>query len=282
MNILTFDIEDWFHILDNPSTRNENEWLHFPSRIEKNMDLIFETLRKSNQKATFFCLGWIAEKYPEIVKKIIKSGFEIGSHSYNHKLVYEQTPAEFKNDLLRSVAILEDLTGSKIRYYRAPGFSIRKDCLWALEILAEAGIEVDFSIFPAQRVQGGMPILNKNGPLIINYRGLFIKELPINYRKIAGIKVVFSGGGFFRFLPYNLIGLLAQESDYLMSYFHPRDFDPGQPRLKDLKRFKYFKSYVGLSKTKEKFDFWLEDYSFVDVTSAVDSINWNDIEIINF
>jgi polysaccharide deacetylase family protein (PEP-CTERM system associated) len=282
MRILTFDIEDWFHILDNKATRDEHSWDVFPSRIHKNMDLIFEILNRYNQKATFFCLGWIAEKNPELIRRIVNNGFEIGSHSYSHQLIYEQNPYDFKKDLVRSISVLEDLSGGKVKYYRAPGFSIRKDCFWAFEILAEAGIEIDCSIFPARRNHGGISSFKPAAPTIIDYQGCRIKELPVSVMKISGMKMIFSGGGYFRIFPYWLIKQLVWNSDYLMSYFHPRDFDPGQPRLQNMMPSRYFKTYVGLSGATDKINSLLRDFSFLNVTDAADSIDWNSVEIIKF
>jgi peptidoglycan/xylan/chitin deacetylase (PgdA/CDA1 family) len=127
MNILTFDIEEWFHILDNESTKTINQWKNYEVRIHSNMERIFLLLEKHNQKATFFCLGWIAETYPEIIRKIVNRGYELGSHTRMHQLIYKQTPKEFASDLNFSVKTLEDITGQKVKYFRAPGFSIRKD-----------------------------------------------------------------------------------------------------------------------------------------------------------
>ena len=134
MNILTFDIEEWFHILDNSSTKTINEWSNFESRIHVNMERLFLILEKADQKATFFCLGWIAETYPEIIRQIVDKGYEIGSHTRMHQLVYEQNPEEFRKDVDHSIKTLEDISGQKVKYFRAPGFSIREDNKWAFEI----------------------------------------------------------------------------------------------------------------------------------------------------
>ncbi|MDP3443870.1 MAG: polysaccharide deacetylase family protein, partial [Ignavibacteria bacterium] len=157
MNILTFDIEEWFHLLDNESTKTIHEWKNYEVRIHENMERIFAILEKTNSKATFFCLGWIAETYPEVIKEIVARGYEIGTHTSMHQLIYEQTPKEFSIDLEHSVKTLEDLTGQKVKYFRAPGFSITENEKWAFEILVEQGIEVDSSIFPAARAHGGFP-----------------------------------------------------------------------------------------------------------------------------
>ena len=128
MNILTFDVEEWFHILDNDSTRSEKEWSKFEYRLEANLDRIFSLLDEHNQKATFFCLGWVAKEFPQLIRRIHESGYEIASHSYRHQLAYEQSHHEFRHDLENSINSLEDITGSKVRSYRAPGFSLTCLC----------------------------------------------------------------------------------------------------------------------------------------------------------
>ena len=152
MNILTFDFEDWFHILDNESTKDPKHWETFPYRVEANTDRILEALSRHGLKAVFFCLGWMAERHADVVKRIDALGHEIGSHSYAHQLIYEQSPEAFTQDLQRSVSILEDLTSKKVRSYRAPGFSLTKDTPWVFEALCAAGIESDFSVFPLERL----------------------------------------------------------------------------------------------------------------------------------
>src|SRR5690606_17642356 len=137
MNILTFDIEDWFHLLDVKATQHEADWLKYPSRIHQNMDTIFRILETKNQKATFFCMGWIARKYPEVSRRIHGAGHEIATHSDLHQLAYEQSQAGFRADLERSIGTLEDAIGQKIRAYRAPGFSFKHENRWVFEILAE-------------------------------------------------------------------------------------------------------------------------------------------------
>jgi polysaccharide deacetylase family protein (PEP-CTERM system associated) len=281
MNILTFDIEDWFHILDNESTRTEKEWGNFDSRIHRNMEVIFEILGRNSQKATFFCLGWIAEKYPDIIRSISDNGFELGSHSHLHQLVYEQSIRNFKADLIKSIDTLEQISGRKIRYYRAPGFSIGKINSEVFEILARSGIEVDCSVFPASRQHGGFPTFGTCNPSLIRYNGITIKELPMSYYKIAGASLIFSGGGYFRVIPYNIIKNLTMKSDYVMSYFHPRDFDNGQPVIKELSLFRKFKSYYGLGRSITKFNRYITDFQFVDINTAVKLINWDKVKIID-
>lgn len=180
MNILTIDIEEWFHILDHESTKGVEQWSRYESRIEQNVDRILEILDRKKVKATFFCMGWIAEKYPEVIRKISEQ-YEIGSHTELHQLVYQQNPKLFKEDLVRSVSRLEELSGKKVSCFRAPGFSITENTKWAFEILVEHGIEIDCSVFPAARAHGGFPSYSAPKPSIIQYNGIQIKELPINY-----------------------------------------------------------------------------------------------------
>lgn len=194
MNILTFDVEDWFHILDNESTKTVNEWSNYEARIHQNMEKILDFLDESDQKATFFCLGWIAEKYPEVIREIDKRGFEVGSHTYMHQLIYEQSRDVFREDLQASIHILEDTIGKKVKSFRAPGFSLTSDVLWAFDELIEAGIEYDSSVFPAKRAHGGISQFSVREPHLIKYNGSEIKEFPINVHKFFNQKIVFSGG----------------------------------------------------------------------------------------
>ena len=280
MNILTFDIEEWFHILDNDSTKTVREWSNYEIRIHANMDKIFDLLDKSNQKATFFIVGWIAEKYPEVVKKIDESGYEIGSHTHMHQLMYEQTRKEVREDLQKSIGILESITGKKVKAFRAPGFSITEKNKWVFEILAENGITHDSSIFPAGRAHGGFPSYAKAEPSIIDLNGYQIKEFPINTASILYNKWIYSGGGYFRLTPYNMIRYWTESSDYIMTYFHPRDFDPDQPMIKDLSIIRKFKSYVGLSNCMNKLEKWTDEFQFTDLEEADKSIDWSSVPII--
>ena len=280
MNILTFDIEEWFHILDNKSTKTEKQWLNYESRIHKNMETIFKIIDKKKLKPTFFVVGWIAEKYPEIIQKITNRGIEIGSHTHLHQLIYENDEKAFHNDVEKSIKILEDCSGKKVRCFRAPGFSITEKNKWAFDILYNLGIEIDSSIFPANRSHGGLPSFNTKYPSLISYEGALIREFPINYYSFLNSKIIFTGGGYFRLLPYSLIKKLTFKSDYIMSYFHPRDFDHDQPIIKDLSTFRKFKSYVGIKNCKFKLEKWLEDFQFINLDDANSSINWENTKII--
>ena len=280
MNILTFDIEEWFHILDNDSTKTEKQWAKYESRIHSNMERILELLSQKNQKATFFCLGWIAEKYPEIIKEIDVQGHEIGTHSHMHQLVYEQTPKNFKKDLDRSIKLLEDRIGKKINAYRSPGFSLKKECMWAFDIMLELGIDTDCSIFPAFRSHGGIPDLSIKQPFIIQSNGSLIKEFPMSVYNISGLRLVFSGGGYFRLLPYSIIRRMIKKESYVMSYFHPRDFDLEQPVINGLSPLRRFKSYYGLSSSLQKLEKLLTEFKFIPLSEASLHVHWGNVEKI--
>ncbi len=274
MNILTFDIEEWFHILDNASTRTETEWSRYESRIHQNMDRIFQLLDETNCRATFFCLGWVADKYPDVIRRIDAAGYEVATHSYAHQLAYEQTPAEFTDDLTRSIRVLQDVTGKPIRSYRAPGFSIKFLNRWVFPALLENGIEVDCSVFSARRAHGGDAAFGITAPSMIEVDGQLLKEFPINTVRLAGQDVIFSGGGYFRLFPYPMLHRFTQQSPYVMTYFHPRDFDASQPVIPGLSLPRRFKSYYGLNGCWPKLHRLLTNFEFIDLAEADRRVDW--------
>ena len=280
MNILTFDVEEWFHILDNNSTKTEVDWAKYPSRIHENMERIFQLLEETNQQATFFCLGWVARKHPDIIRAISNRGFEIATHSDLHQLAYEQSRSEFKNDLETSIKALEDITGKKIRAYRAPGFSIKQENKWVFEVLIENGIEVDCSVFPAKRSHGGFEQFGVAEPCWIDIDGHRLKEFPINTVNGLGKSLIFSGGGYFRLIPYPILQQLTKRSNYVMTYFHPRDFDANQPIIEELSRLRKFKSYYGLSGCLDKLKELMTDFPFIDLATAEQLVNWDQAKIV--
>jgi polysaccharide deacetylase family protein (PEP-CTERM system associated) len=280
MNILTFDVEDWFQILDNESTKNEKEWLQLESRIEQNMERIFTLLDKNSQQATFFCLGWVARKYPWLLKRIDAAGFEIATHSDMHQLAYEFNKREFRADLQRSIGSIEEAIGKKVRAYRAPGFSLMRKNRWVFEELAEQGIEIDCSVFPAKRAHGGYAEFGYAEPAYIELYGKKIKEFPINTYPVLGKNMIFSGGGYFRLLPYPVIRFMMARSPYVMSYLHPRDFDPEQPMIEGLSALRKFKSYYGLKGAYAKLEKMIEEFSFVDLNTADLAVDWDAARVI--
>ena len=281
MNILTFDIEEWFHLLECEMTADEKNWGNFECRIFENTERILDFLDLTNQRATFFCLGWIARKYPQIIRSIDSYGHQIGAHSDLHKLAYKQSKEEFINDLKVCVESIEKITGKKVNSYRAPGFSLKKENKWIFEELINLGIIYDSSIFPVKRAHGGFHEFPFQEPCIIKVSGNIIKEFPINTVSLLGRQIIFSGGGYFRLLPYNLIQYLVKNTNYMMTYFHPRDFDANQPVIENLNFLKKFKSYYGLKNSFSKFSKLIDENEFFSLEEADKNINWEKVKSIH-
>ncbi len=280
MIILTFDLEDWFHILDCSQTKTEQEWKRYRPRIHSNTERILRLLDEKERKATFFCLGWIAREYPEVIRSISDAGHEIASHSMMHQLVYTQNRKAFKEDVTQSIRLLEDLSGKAVRAYRAPGFSITRDALWAFDILHEVGITVDCSVFPLPHSHGGFPGLEVSGPFVLEQNGYHLKMFPMSYVKVGFRRLAVSGGGYFRLMPWFLISYFLGKKSYSMTYFHPRDFDPDQPRIPGLSAVRHFKSYVGLRSSFDKLARLLDEPECCDLEAAVDRIDWQQVPIL--
>lgn len=268
--ILTVDLEDWFHLLDHSQTQSPESWELFSPRIENNTLDLLNLFEKHKVTATFFVLGWIAEQYPDLVRDIVKRGHHIGTHSHYHQLAYEQTPLEFEADLCMSLESINKACGVWPTSYRAPGFSIGKTNLWAFDVLVKNGITEDCSVFPARRAHGGLKEFPVDQPCLINsYDGLELLCFPMTTGSFLGTRFVFSGGGYFRFIPHFLLSNLFEYNDYVMTYFHPRDFDPDQPKLHGLSALRRFKSYYGLKSAKQKLDMILTNFQFCDLRTAI-------------
>lgn len=259
-NALTIDVEDYFMVSAFEPMVPKSDWTKYPLRALGSTRLILDILKESDVKATFFVLGWIAERHPELVRSIHDEGHEVASHGYHHQLLYDLTPEQFRKDIRESKRVLEGACGARVIGYRAPSFSIVKDTQWALDILREEGFKYDSSIMPAPHARGGMEGAN---PAPHERQGLV--ELPMSTLKFAGKDLPFSGGGYFRFFPYWLVrhGLKQCNGRGLpgVTYFHPWEFDPAQPRLKG-RRADEFKHYVNLDKTESKFRRMLKDFPF--------------------
>ena len=273
MNILTFDIEDWYNC---DFISRDFEWDKWEYRVDKTLIPLLDELDRRRLKGTFFCLGWLADHHPDIIHEIARRGHQLGCHSYQHELTFRFTLDEFIADTLRAKQLIEDAAGVKVEAFRAPGFSIMKDNTWALEAVADMGFRYDCSMFPAHHDYGGMPSYGKGEPKLIRLSdGRTIKEFPINIHYLHNKPLLFYGGGFFRFFPYWLIHRWASQTNYMMTYFHPRDFDTGQPVVKGLPLQRRFKSYVGISGAMKKWKRLLDDFSFCNVEQADQQIDWN-------
>ena len=271
---LSFDIEDWFHLVDIPELEDISTWDLRPSIVEEKTDLILSIVDQFEVKATFFVLGWIAKKYPKISKKIVEAGHELGTHSYWHRRVYELTQDIFYKDLKLSIDVLQDQTGVKVNGFRAPSFSIKPGTEWAFDVIKEVGLTYDASLFPASRGHGGYPCPLE--PHIINRSDFSIPELPMSIYKTGQVSIPFSGGGYLRVLPYFLIdqGFQSFEKKGLpvVVYLHPRDFAADQP-IVSMPIHRRFKSYVGLSTTENKLRNLLRNYDFTSCREVLKYCN---------
>jgi len=281
MKILTFDVEEWFHILDHDTIKNENSWNNLNYRLDSNIDKVLEVLQRNNQKATFFCLGWLTKNHSHIIKRLDSLGYEVATHSDLHQLVYEQKISEFDLDLERSIKSLEDIIGKKVRAYRAPGFSLKEDNRWVFDILVKYGIEIDCSIFPAKRAHGGFHTFPHMEPVIIESNHGKLKEFPMSMDRILLKNIVYSGGGYFRFFPYKIIRYFMHKSSYSMTYFHPHDFDEHRPVIDDLSPIRKFKATVGLKQALEKMELLIKEFEFLDLEEAVKRVNWDKVNVVS-
>jgi len=258
-SIFSVDVEDWFHILDIPGGPAIEEWGSLPSHVEKNFRHLLDIFSESEVRVTCFFLGWIAERFPHLVKEAAAAGHEIASHGYSHRLVYEQGCDEFHDDVRRARLLLEDISGQAVIGYRAPGFSTTEQTPWFFDALTSAGYEYDSSVFPAARGHGGMRD-GRRDPHRVN-DGLL--EFPITVANLMGRRMCFFGGGYLRLFPYWLIYRMAQqvlaEGRPVVFYIHPREIDPGHPRLA-MSRQRQFKSYVNLETTETKLRRILRDF----------------------
>ncbi len=269
-NFLTVDVECWFHAYNMRPVAPKCSWHTLPAGIEGNMEKLLELLRAHEVKATFFVLGWVADRYPEVVRMIDREGHEIGTHGYHHDLITEMTPAAFEDDLLRSLEAISKHTSQRIRGHRASNFSVVASTLWSLEILARHGLQYDSSIFPIARKRYGMPDWGNRNPHWLNLAGgRKLIELPMSTMRVAGRQMPVAGGGYLRLYPsqvterfiaqQNLRGLPA------MVYLHPWELDPAQTR-RALGLVEGFQHYVNLDTTEWKLNRLLQRFDFGSVS----------------
>jgi polysaccharide deacetylase family protein (PEP-CTERM system associated) len=272
LHALSFDIEDWFHIVDIPGLEDPATWTGRESLVERRTDEVLAALAEKHVRATFFILGWIADRHPALVRRIAEAGHELGSHSYWHRRVYTLDPAEFREDTLRSLDAIEAACGVRPKGYRAPSFSILRGTEWALDVLLDCGIEWDASLFPAPRGHGGYPCTDEPHLFDALPSGRRIPELPLGVMRVAGRGLCFSGGGYMRLLPGWLIdrGFAQFERRGLpvVVYLHPRDFAPDCPRV-PMPLHRKFKCYVGMASTMPKLKSLLARHRFAPCSDVL-------------
>ena len=254
VNALTVDVEDYYHVSGFDRCVSRADWDSIAPRLAIGTERILDTLDRAGVRATFYVLGWVAERQPSMVRAIRASGHEIGCHSHGHRLIYEMTPEEFRADTRRSLDVLEDTIGEAVTLYRAPSFSITRKSEWALDILIEEGIRVDSSIYPVHHDRYGIP----GTPLVphrITRPSGSIWEYPPPVCPVWGWPVPVGGGGYLRLYPYSVTrGLLERinaEGRPFAAYLHPWELDPEQPRIRCGWKQR-FRHYVGLQRTASR------------------------------
>jgi polysaccharide deacetylase family protein (PEP-CTERM system associated) len=245
---MTIDVEDYFHVSVFDRTVPRADWAAMESRVASNTERLLDLFDAHDVRGTFFVLGWVAERHPDLVRSIARRGHELASHGYGHRLVYEQPPDVFRDDVRRSKALIEDLSGRRVNGYRAPSFSVTERSLWALDVLLEEGYRYDASIFPIRHDRYGIPDAPR-WPHAMARQGGSLFEVPGSTVRVGGHNLPVAGGGYFRILPYawtrwGIRRLNRVEGQPAVFYLHPWEIDPGQPRLPAslLGRFRHYRN----------------------------------------
>jgi polysaccharide deacetylase family protein (PEP-CTERM system associated) len=265
------DVEDYYHVLAFAGFIDPSRWGNFPSRVAASTGKILDLLARASVRATFFVLGWVAERQPELVRAIDAAGHEVGCHSYWHRLIYRQTLEEFRQDLCRSRDVLQDIIARPVTAYRAPCFSITRESLWALDVLVEEGFTTDSSIYPTFHDRYGIPDAPA-GPHRIDRPAGSLWELPPPVYRKWGYPLPVGGGGYFRLYPYWLtrhcLRAINAHGRPFVAYLHPWEVDPEQPRL-PAGRLTRFRHYVGLRRTEGRLARLLVDFRLGTVADVV-------------
>ena len=278
VNAFTVDVEDYFQVSAFENDINRRDWDSIESRVSSNTMRILDLLSQHNIKGTFFVLGWIAERFSDLVKRIDNEGHEIACHGYSHKLIYNQSKNEFRDETIRAKNILEDITQKPVNGYRAASYSITNESIWALDILAEAGFTYDSSVFPVIHDRYGIPDAQKMPHIISGSSGNELVEFPLSIYKILNYSLPVSGGGYFRLYPYSFtkfaLSSLNKNDQSFAFYLHPWEIDPGQPRISTnfLSRFRH---YNNLDRCEERLTKLLKDFEFSRMDKVLESYGFN-------
>lgn len=277
---MTVDVEDYYQVAAFFGVVKPEDWEQWPSRVEANTDRLLTLFDEAGIKITFFILGWVAERHPELVKRIQAEGHEIASHGYSHQLIYNQTPEVFREETSRSKQILEDITGNAVTGYRAASYSITRQSLWALDILAELGFTWDSSIFPTRHDNYGIPGSPEEPYRIITRNGSELTEFPLTTAKVMGQAVPAAGGGYFRQYPYALSRWLFQKASDggrkpQIFYLHPWEIDPEQPRIPNASWFSRFRHYTNLHRCLPRLERMIDDFPFGTMSESLGTVTLN-------
>ena len=272
VNAMSVDVEDYFHVSVFDGVVPRHRWEQLESRVSANTDRLLAIFEEAGIHATFFVLGWVVERYPDLVRRIVGHGHELASHGYAHRLVYDQTPAAFREDVRKSKGLLEDAGGRLVGGYRAPSYSVTPRSLWALDILIEEGYWYDASIFPIMHDRYGIPVSARH-PYAVQRRGGTLAEVPASTVRVASCNLPIGGGGYFRIFPYawtrwGISRVNQVEHRPAVFYLHPWEIDPEQPRL-PVGLVGRFRHYRNLVKTEERLRSLLRDFRFGPVRDLV-------------
>lgn len=273
-NAMSVDVEDYFHVAALSEAISRDDWDSMNARVDANTRRLLDLFDRSRTSATFFVLGWVAERHPALVREISDRGHEVACHGFSHKLVYQQSPEEFREETRRSKAILEDLAGQPVEGYRAASYSITLQSLWALDILCEEGFVYDSSIFPVRHDLYGMPGAQRFPHMLRAPGGAEIAEFPPSTARLFGQNLPAAGGGYFRLYPYPLSRWLIHrvneiEKQPTVFYLHPWEVDPEQPQV-DVGWKSRFRHYNNLEKCEARLGQLLNDFRFTTVRHVLE------------
>ena len=261
-NAMTVDVEDYFHVTAFADSLDRSRWGSLESRVERNTLHLLELFARHDVRITFFVLGWVAQRFPALIRELQRAGHEIACHGMTHELIYKQSPGTFRQETHAAKALLEELTGTKVRGYRAATYSITAQSLWALDILEELGFEYDSSVFPVRHDLYGIPGASRRPFRVASGR---LVEIPLTTVNVAGQSLPCAGGGYFRLLPYAFfrwaLGRVNAEGLPAVFYLHPWEIDPQQPRIGASWRSR-FRHYTNLDRTEPRLERLLEDFSW--------------------
>jgi polysaccharide deacetylase family protein (PEP-CTERM system associated) len=271
-NAMSVDVEDYFHVSAFDDVIPRTKWTDMESRVCANTHRLLDIFDEFNVRCTFFVLGWVAEHHPQLVRDITRRGHEIASHGFGHRLVYDQTPAMFREDVRRAKHLLEDISGCRIFGYRAPSFSITARSLWALDILIDEGYSYDASVFPIRHDRYGIPRSPRH-PYIIQRADGSLMEMPGSTVRVGPLSLPIGGGGYFRIIPYawtcwGINRVNRREHEATVFYLHPWEIDPDQPRIA-AGRLSRFRHYRNLDRTEGRLRRLLTDFAFGTMASLL-------------
>lgn len=269
VNALTIDVEDYFQVSAFAPHIDRTQWDSMPCRVERNIDRLLELLARRETHATFFCLGWIAERYPGVVRSIVAGGHELASHGFEHRRASDQSPADFSADIVRAKALLEDVGGAAVAGYRAPSFSVGKGNLWAFDVIAQAGYRYSSSVYPVRHDHYGIP----DAPRFPFRLGNGLLEIPVTTTTFWGRNLPAGGGGYFRLAPYRVSRWAIKRVNELdqrpaIFYMHPWEIDHEQPRVQGVGLKTRFRHYLNLRHTEPRLSRLLGDFRWDTVQRA--------------